>query len=91
MSTSPEHYVYVGQRQLTFRNSNSLVRNPEWSIGLQKTGYIAEAGRCVVMQTELAGRKLIMVLLDSAGHYSRTADAERLRHWLAGNAALQAS
>jgi D-alanyl-D-alanine endopeptidase (penicillin-binding protein 7) len=53
---------------------------------LQKTGYIAEAAGCLVMQAELAGRKFIMVLLDSAGHYSRIADAERLRHWLTGDA-----
>ena len=82
LSTSPEHFVAVGPRELRFRNSNSLVRSPDWSIGLQKTGYITEAGRCLVMQAELGGRKLIMVLLDSAGRYSRVADAERLRHWL---------
>ncbi len=85
LSTSPEHYVAVGPRELRFRNSNALVMSPEWSIGLQKTGYIAEAGRCLVMQAELAGRKLIMVLLDSTGHYSRIADAERLRHWITGD------
>jgi D-alanyl-D-alanine endopeptidase (penicillin-binding protein 7) len=81
-STSPQHYVAVGPRAMQFRNSNKLVFSPEWSIGLQKTGYIAEAGRCVVMQAELAGRKLIMVLLDSAGRYSRVGDAERIRRWL---------
>jgi D-alanyl-D-alanine endopeptidase (penicillin-binding protein 7) len=85
LSTSPEHQVAVGPRELQFRNSNGLVYSPEWTIGLQKTGYIAEAGRCVVMQAELAGRKLIMVLLDSAGRYSRIADAERLRRWLTGD------
>ncbi|NJD30813.1 MAG: D-alanyl-D-alanine endopeptidase [Gammaproteobacteria bacterium] len=90
LSTSPEHYVAVGPRELKFRNSNALVRSPEWTIGLQKTGYISEAGRCLVMQAELAGRKLIMVLLDSAGRYSRVADAERLRHWLTSNAAQAA-
>nr|WP_235823252.1 D-alanyl-D-alanine endopeptidase [Azohydromonas sediminis] len=85
LSTSPEAQVAVGSQAMQFRNSNGLVRNPEWSIGLQKTGYIAEAGRCVVMQAELAGRNLIMVLLDSAGRYSRIADAERLRRWLLGH------
>jgi D-alanyl-D-alanine endopeptidase (penicillin-binding protein 7) len=85
LSTSPEHYVAVGPRELRFRNSNRLVNSPQWSIGLQKTGYIAEAAGCLVMQAELAGRKFIMVLLDSAGHYSRIADAERLRHWLTGD------
>ena len=83
LSTSPEASVPVGSRQMQFRNTNGLVRNPEWEIGLQKTGYISAAGRCLVMQTQLAGRKLIMVLLDSAGKYSRMGDAERIRKWLA--------
>jgi D-alanyl-D-alanine endopeptidase (penicillin-binding protein 7) len=82
LSVSREAQVDVGKRQLQFRSTNGLVRNPEWDIGLQKTGYIAEAGRCLVMQAQLAGRKLIMVLLDSAGKYSRIGDAERIRKWL---------
>ena len=88
LSTSPEAMVPVGRHQLQFRNTNGLVRNPEWEIGLQKTGYISAAGRCLVMQAQLAGRSLIMVLLDSAGTYSRIGDAERIRHWLASSAAL---
>jgi serine-type D-Ala-D-Ala endopeptidase (penicillin-binding protein 7) len=71
-----------GERTVQFRNTNGLTRHPEWEIGLQKTGYISAAGRCVVMQAQLAGRKLIMVLLDSAGKYSRIGDAERIRQWL---------
>ena len=82
LSTSPETEVAVGPRALHFRNTNSLVRNSDWVVGLQKTGYIAEAGRCVVMQAELSGRKLVMVLLDSAGKFSRVGDAERIRSWL---------
>lgn len=82
LSTSPEHAVAVGDRQLQYRTTNNLVLNPHWEIGLQKTGYIAEAGRCLVMQARLAGRKLIMVFLDSAGKYSRLGDAERVRRWL---------
>ena len=82
LSTSPEVEVAVGPRAVHFRNTNSLVRNSEWAIGLQKTGYITEAGRCVVMQAQLSGRKLVMVLLDSAGKYSRVGDAERIRSWL---------
>ncbi len=82
LSTSLEAVMPVGARLTQFRNTNGLVRNPEWEIGLQKTGYISAAGRCVVMQAQLAGRNLIMVLLDSAGRYSRIGDAERLRHWL---------
>jgi D-alanyl-D-alanine endopeptidase (penicillin-binding protein 7) len=81
-STAHDASVSVGRRKVQFRNTNSLVRNPFWEIGLQKTGYISEAGRCVVMQAQLAGRKLIMVLLDSAGRYSRVGDAERIRRWL---------
>jgi D-alanyl-D-alanine endopeptidase (penicillin-binding protein 7) len=82
LSTSPEAAVSVGSRALQFHNTNRLVRNSEWDIGVQKTGYITEAGRCLVMQARLAGRKLIVVLLDSAGKYSRLGDAERIRHWL---------
>jgi serine-type D-Ala-D-Ala endopeptidase (penicillin-binding protein 7) len=81
-STAADASVAVGRRTVQFRNTNSLVRNPSWEIGLQKTGYISEAGRCLVMQAQLAGRKLIMVLLDSAGRYSRVGDAERIRRWL---------
>jgi D-alanyl-D-alanine endopeptidase (penicillin-binding protein 7) len=81
-STTVEAAIPVGRRQVQFQTTNGLVRNPEWSIGLQKTGFIAAAGRCVVMQAQLAGRQLIMVLLDSAGRYSRMGDAERIRRWL---------
>jgi D-alanyl-D-alanine endopeptidase (penicillin-binding protein 7) len=59
-----------------------LVSSPAWDIGLQKTGYISEAGRCLVMQAQVAGRKLIMVFLDSAGKFSRLGDAERVRSWV---------
>ena len=82
LSTSHEYQVAVGSRHLQYRNTNGLVRSSAWDIGLQKTGYIAEAGRCLVMQARLAGRKLIMVFLDSSGKYSRQADAERVRRWL---------
>ncbi|MBC7957524.1 MAG: D-alanyl-D-alanine endopeptidase [Cytophagales bacterium] len=82
LSTSHEHQVAVGRRQVQFRNTNGLVRNPEWDISLQKTGYISEAGRCLVMQAKLAGRQLVMVFLDSAGKYSRIGDAERVRKWV---------
>jgi serine-type D-Ala-D-Ala endopeptidase (penicillin-binding protein 7) len=86
LSTSQETKVAVGKRLMQFRTTNGLVRNPSWEIGLQKTGYISEAGRCLVMQAQLAGRKLIMVLLDSAGAYSRIGDAERIRKWLSSAA-----
>ncbi|MEO7056180.1 MAG: D-alanyl-D-alanine endopeptidase [Caldimonas sp.] len=82
LSTSPEYMVEVGNRPVQFRNTNGLVKSPDWDIGLQKTGYISEAGRCLVMQAKLAGRHLIMVFLDSAGKYSRIGDAERVRRWV---------
>ena len=82
LSTSLEYQVDVGHRQLQFHNTNGLVSNPTWDIGLQKTGYISEAGRCLVMQASMAGRKLIMVFLDSSGRYTRLADAERVRKWI---------
>lgn len=82
LSTSPGRQVVVGDRTLQFNNTNRLVKNVAWDIGLQKTGYIAEAGRCLVMQATVAGRKLIMVFLDSTGKFSRIGDAERVRHWV---------
>lgn len=82
LSTSPGHQVAVGRRTLQFSNTNRLIKHPAWDIGLQKTGYISEAGQCLVMQAKVAGRKLIMVFLDSAGKLSRIGDAERVRRWL---------
>lgn len=84
-STSPGYEVAVGARTLQYNTTNRLVKNPEWEIGLQKTGYISEAGQCLVMQTKIAGRKLIMVFLDSAGKLSRLGDAERVRRWVESN------
>jgi len=81
-STSPEFEVEVGNRPTQFRTTNALVRSPAWDIVLQKTGYITEAGRCLVMQAKMAGRRLTMVFLDSAGKYSRLGDAERVRRWI---------
>lgn len=85
LTTSPGYQVAVGSRTLQYNNTNRLVKNPEWEIGLQKTGYISEAGQCLVMQTKIAGRKLIMVFLDSAGKLSRLGDAERVRRWVESN------
>ena len=90
LSTSPSYEVAVGARTLQYNNTNGLVKNPTWDIGLQKTGYISEAGRCLVMQAQVAGRKLIMVFLDSAGKFSRLGDAERVRHWVESKASLGA-
>jgi len=85
LTTSTGFQVAVGSRTLQYNNTNRLVKNPEWEIGLQKTGYISEAGQCLVMQTKIAGRKLIMVFLDSAGKLSRLGDAERVRRWVESN------
>jgi D-alanyl-D-alanine endopeptidase (penicillin-binding protein 7) len=82
LSTSHGREVAVGSRTLQYNNTNGLVKSPQWDIGLQKTGYISEAGRCLVMQAQVAGRNLIMVFLDSAGKFSRMGDAERVRKWL---------
>jgi D-alanyl-D-alanine endopeptidase (penicillin-binding protein 7) len=67
---------------LRFVNSNRLVRSSKWDIGLSKTGYISEAGRCLVMQSRIADRSLIIVLLDSWGKLTRIGDAIRIRRWL---------
>ncbi len=81
-STSHGYQMAVGKHTLQYNNTNRLVKHPQWDIGLQKTGYISEAGQCLVMQAKVAGRKLIMVFLDSAGKLSRIADAERVRRWV---------
>ena len=82
LTTSQGYEVAVGSRVLQYNNTNRLVHKPDWQIGLQKTGYISEAGQCLVMQARVAGRKVIMVFLDSTGKYSRLADAERVRRWV---------
>jgi D-alanyl-D-alanine endopeptidase (penicillin-binding protein 7) len=81
-STLSNFTVVAGGRPLAFRNTNGLVTSPDWEIGLSKTGFINEAGRCLVMQATLAGRAVVIVLLDSWGRYTRTADAARIRKWL---------
>jgi D-alanyl-D-alanine endopeptidase (penicillin-binding protein 7) len=74
--------VAVGRGSLQFRNTNSLVDKPDWQVNLQKTGYISEAGRCLVMQAVIDGREVVIVLLNSFGKYTRIADAKRIRTWL---------
>jgi D-alanyl-D-alanine endopeptidase (penicillin-binding protein 7) len=81
-STSPSYQLTVGRRTMRFGNTNRLTLNSRWDIGLSKTGYIAEAGRCLAMQMTLAGRSVIIVLLDSWGKYTRVSDAIRIRQWL---------
>ena len=81
-STDTTYVVDTGRRSLQYANSNHLVTNPGWEIWIQKTGYINEAGRCLVMQAKIEGRPVVMVFLDSKGKQSRIADAGRMRKWL---------
>lgn len=87
VSTAASYAVEMNgmRRPAEFRNTNILVRNGEWNIGLSKTGFINEAGRCLVMQALIAGQPLIIVLLDSAGKYTRIGDANRIRKWIENN------
>jgi D-alanyl-D-alanine endopeptidase (penicillin-binding protein 7) len=81
-STSRSHEVKVGRSRLEFRNTNSLVANPTWTITVQKTGFINEAGECLVMQTVIDERPVVIVLLNSFGKLTRVADAVRIRRWM---------
>ncbi len=92
-STTQEHHVEVQPtgKSLGFNNSNALVKNGGWDIQLQKTGYIREAGRCVVMLATIASRPMVIVLLDSIGKYTRLGDAQRVKHWLETGESLPAA
>jgi D-alanyl-D-alanine endopeptidase (penicillin-binding protein 7) len=81
-STDRGYAVHAGRRMLDFRNTDSLVSNPTWNIIVQKTGYISEAGKCLVMQAVIEGRTVVIVLLDSFGKYTRVADAKRIKKWM---------
>jgi serine-type D-Ala-D-Ala endopeptidase (penicillin-binding protein 7) len=87
-STRDSATVRALGRPIDYRNTNGLVRNAHWEIGVQKTGYISEAGRCLVMQVRMASRDVIVVLLDSWGKLSRVGDANRIKKWLESNAAI---
>jgi D-alanyl-D-alanine endopeptidase (penicillin-binding protein 7) len=89
-STATSYEVNTGHRTLAYRNTNRLVSNEGWHIGLSKTGYINEAGRCLVMQATLKTRPVIIVLLDSWGKMTRIADANRIRKWLEASPQLAA-
>ena len=90
-STRDRATVQAFGRPLAFRNTNGLVRSAHWEIGLSKTGYISEAGRCLVMRVRLASKDLIVVLLDSWGKQSRIGDANRIKKWLESNNATRSS
>jgi D-alanyl-D-alanine endopeptidase (penicillin-binding protein 7) len=81
-SVSTDLMVPVGRHEVRYQNTNRLTSRPDWQIGLQKTGYIAAAGRCLVMQAAIEGRRVVMVLLDSVGNTTRFADAQRIRDWI---------
>ena len=85
-STDPSYAVKVRRRLVEFRNTDNLVKNPTWNIVVQKTGYITEAGKCLVLGAVIEGRSVIIVLLDSLGKYTRVADAMRIKTWMEAGA-----
>jgi D-alanyl-D-alanine endopeptidase (penicillin-binding protein 7) len=85
-STDTRYSVRVGRRLVEFHNTDTLVRSPAWNIVVQKTGYISEAGRCLVMEAVIEGRNVVIVLLDSLGKNTRVADAKRVKTWMESNA-----
>ena len=89
-STTPSAFIEVDPagRIVGFNNSNRLVASSHWEIVLQKTGYIREAGRCLVMLANIASKPVVIVLLDSVGKFTRLGDAERVKHWIETGDAL---
>jgi D-alanyl-D-alanine endopeptidase (penicillin-binding protein 7) len=85
-STDSHYAVQVRRHMVEFRNTDNLVANPAWNIVVQKTGYIAEAGKCLVMSAVIEGRSVVIVLLDSLGRYTRVADAKRIKSWMEASA-----
>src|ERR1700722_13004069 len=92
-STDSHYAVKVRRHMVEFRNTDNLVANPAWNIVVQKTGYITEAGKCLVMAAVIQGRSVVIVLLDSLGKYTRVADAKRIKTWMeaSSNARVQMS
>ena len=89
-STDKRYAVRVRKHLVEFRNTDNLVANPTWNIIVQKTGYIAEAGKCLVMEAVIEGRRVVIVLLDSFGKSTRFADAKRIKDWMEGSAGVRA-
>jgi D-alanyl-D-alanine endopeptidase (penicillin-binding protein 7) len=82
-TTESDHKIRLANgKTVTYRNSNGLIWNPGWTIGLSKTGYISEAGRCLVIQAQIAAKPVIIVLLDSWGRLTRIGDANRIKRWM---------
>ena len=84
-STDRQFTIRQGRQRTVYHNTNRLTASRRWKIRLQKTGYISEAGRCMVLHATVAGRPTVMVFLDAQGKFSRAADANRVRAWLARN------
>ena len=82
LSTMPEAIVEISGRQMAYHNTNPLVKSAAWDVGLSKTGYISEAGKCLVMQARVADKTVVIVLLDSAGKLTRVGDANRIKRWM---------
>jgi D-alanyl-D-alanine endopeptidase (penicillin-binding protein 7) len=85
-STDRRYAVKVRRHMVEYRNTDNLVANPTWNIVVQKTGYIAEAGKCLVLAAVIEGRSIVIVLLDSLGKYTRVADAKRIKTWMEASA-----
>jgi D-alanyl-D-alanine endopeptidase (penicillin-binding protein 7) len=85
-STDTRYTVRVRQHLVEFHNTDNLVANPTWNIIVQKTGFINEAGKCLVMEAVIEGRNVIIVLLDSVGKLTRVADAKRVKSWMEATA-----
>ena len=90
-STAPDAIVRVGSQQQQFRNTNALTRNGNWDLGLSKTGFIRDAGKCLVMQASIDDQNVIIVMLDAEGSAKRISDAERIRRWLSGDREREAT
>jgi len=86
-STLPSYEVVLNKRAFVFRNTNQLIGKPDWEILVQKTGFTNDAGQCLVMETVIEERPVVMVFLNSFGSLTRTADARRVRKWLVAQSA----
>lgn len=81
-TTTTEHVATIHNREVEFRNTNALVKSDAWNIEVSKTGYINEAGKCLVMQARISATPVVIVLMDSSGRYTRIGDANRVKKWL---------
>lgn len=88
-TTRDETTIHAGRRTIEFHNTNRLLQNPDWDIGLSKTGFTNEAGRCLVMQASVARRPILIVLLDAQGRLTRFADANRIKNWMEARLSVQ--